>query len=62
MRACVRACVGGDKIQLCFDKRSHLENHIRDAMETMHFHIAHTKFLLWRTSLHILRVPLNNLA
>ena len=31
-------------------------------METMHFYVAYTKFLLKKTSFHILRVQLNNLA
>ena len=38
-----------------------LENHIRGAMETMHFHIAHTNSFR-TTSFRIQGVPMNNLA
>ena len=31
-------------------------------METMHFHIAHTKTFFWTTSFRIQEVPMNNLS
>ena len=39
-----------------------LRNALWVAMETMHFHIAHTKRILRTTLFRIQEVPMNNLA